>query len=68
MQEALTLWEGVLSATGGALVPEKSFWYLVAFKWSATGNHSYVAKEDLKAVLRAKTLSRHSGRSRTAWV
>jgi hypothetical protein len=28
-QEALTLWEGMLHATGGALAPEKSYWYLV---------------------------------------
>jgi hypothetical protein len=28
-QEALTLWEGLLQGTGGALAPEKSYWYLV---------------------------------------
>jgi exonuclease III len=28
-QEALQLWEGMLRATGGALAPEKSYWYLV---------------------------------------
>ena len=54
MQDALTLWEGVLSATGGALVPDKSFWYLVGFKWSSSGNHSYIPKEDLTAVLKVK--------------
>jgi hypothetical protein len=28
-QEALNLWEGLLTTTGGALAPEKSYWYLV---------------------------------------
>jgi hypothetical protein len=32
-QEALTLWEGLLTATGGALAPEKSYWYLVEVIW-----------------------------------
>jgi hypothetical protein len=40
-QEALALWEGLLHATGGALAPEKSYWYLVevtrtAGKWTYT--------------------------------
>jgi hypothetical protein len=29
MQAAMGTWEGVLRATGGALEPEKSFWYLI---------------------------------------
>ena len=28
-QQALNLWEGLLQATGGALAPEKSYWYLI---------------------------------------
>jgi hypothetical protein len=28
-QEALALWEGLLHATGGAIAPQKSYWYLV---------------------------------------
>jgi hypothetical protein len=32
MQKGLDLWEGLLKATGGALVPEKSYWYLIDFK------------------------------------
>jgi hypothetical protein len=31
MQSALDHWEGGLKATGGALVPEKSYWYLIDF-------------------------------------
>jgi hypothetical protein len=34
MQEAVDHWEGGLRASGGALVPSKSHWYLVDFKWS----------------------------------
>jgi len=31
MQKAVTQWDGLLWASGGALVPEKCFWYLVDF-------------------------------------
>ena len=34
MQEVLNNWEGGLSATGGALVPTKCFWYALDFKWN----------------------------------
>jgi hypothetical protein len=33
MQAAVDHWEGGLRASGGALVPSKSHWYLVDFKW-----------------------------------
>ncbi len=33
LQLALDTWEGGLKATGGAIVPEKTFWYLASFKW-----------------------------------
>ena len=33
MQEGLDLWKGLLKATGGALIPEKSYWYLIDFTW-----------------------------------
>jgi hypothetical protein len=33
MQEAVDHWEGGLRASGGTLVPEKSHWYLVDFKY-----------------------------------
>lgn len=32
-QEFVRLWEELLTATEGELVPEKSFWYLIDFKW-----------------------------------
>jgi hypothetical protein len=36
MQSMLEHWEGGLYATGGALVPYKSYWYGIDFKWNAT--------------------------------
>jgi len=29
LQKAVTQWDGLLWASGGTLVPEKCFWYLV---------------------------------------
>jgi len=34
MQHLLTMWHGLLHATGGELVPEKGFWYLINFEWN----------------------------------
>jgi hypothetical protein len=34
MQHSLDTWEGGLKATGGAIVPEKTFWHLIDFKIS----------------------------------
>ena len=46
MQQAIDHWEGGLKATGGALVPEKSYWYLNDFVW--TGDRwRYATKEDI---------------------
>jgi len=33
MQQSLQLWHRLLKATGGNLVPEKCFWYLINFKY-----------------------------------
>jgi len=33
MQQVVSNWEGRLRATGGALVPDKCFWYLIAFEY-----------------------------------
>ncbi|CAJ1947175.1 unnamed protein product [Cylindrotheca closterium] len=33
VQLALDLWSGGISATGGAINPAKSFWWLIDFKW-----------------------------------
>jgi len=42
MQAVLSLWEQGLRATGGALVPSKSFWYHIDFRWN--GSHWRYAK------------------------
>jgi hypothetical protein len=34
MQRSVDRWEGGLRATGGALVPAKSHWYLIDFVWT----------------------------------
>ena len=36
MQAAIDDWEGGIRATGGAIVPAKSHWYLVSFDWSGS--------------------------------
>ena len=37
MQAVVDTWEGGLRASGGALVPSKSYWYLIHFKFK--NNH-----------------------------
>jgi hypothetical protein len=34
MQQAVDSWEGGLMVTSGAIVPSKTYWYLVDFSWS----------------------------------
>lgn len=48
MQDALTAWEGGIRATGGAIVPEKSHWYLVDFVWT-NGLWRYASIEETPA-------------------
>jgi hypothetical protein len=45
MQDALDHWEGGLRTSGGALVPSKSHWYLVDFKWK-NGSWRYCSIAD----------------------
>jgi hypothetical protein len=45
MQAAVDHWEGGLRASGGALVPSKSHWYLVDFKWK-NGSWRYCSIAD----------------------
>ncbi len=37
LQDAVNSWEGSLSATSGAIIPQKSYWYLVELAWSGVG-------------------------------
>jgi hypothetical protein len=34
MQQAVDAWEAGIRAGGGAIVPEKSHWYLIDYKWA----------------------------------
>ena len=45
-QAALDRWAGELIATGGALSPEKSFCYLIDFRWTGS-KWEYRSLEDL---------------------
>jgi len=51
MQQSVTNWEGLLRTTGGALVPDKCFWYLITQQWS-DGRWNYQSKHDIAADLR----------------
>ena len=33
MQESITLWEGFIRCSGGAIRPDKIHWYLIDFEW-----------------------------------
>ena len=65
MQSAVDRWEGGLRATGGALVPSKSHWYLIDFRWTGT-TWTYRKIQDMPGELsildtngRRVTLDRH---------
>jgi len=50
MQSSIDAWEGGIRATGGAIVPHKSFWVLVDFKWKA-GRWRYATIKETPATL-----------------
>jgi hypothetical protein len=45
LQSSLDSWSQLLIATGGALKPEKCFYYLLSYKWDRMGKWSYEANE-----------------------
>ena len=45
MQKVVTKWEGGICATGGALDPKKSHWYLIDFIWT-NGQWTLASKSD----------------------
>jgi hypothetical protein len=47
---ALDTWEGGLKSMGGAIVPEKTSWYLASFKWTG-GKWSYQSVDEAPASL-----------------
>ena len=48
MQESADEWEGGLRATGGAIQPPKSFWWLINFEWN-DGEWSYSTVDETPA-------------------
>jgi len=56
LQEANDTWEASLKATCGALVPEKTVWWLVSFKWSGT-SWSYASIQDSPGELYVNDIS-----------
>jgi len=51
IQKSVTNWEGLLKASGGALVLEKCFWYTIKFQWS-NNKWTYMNQEQLPAKLK----------------
>jgi hypothetical protein len=57
MQDRLGLWEGLVSATGGAIEVAKSTWWLIESIWDDNGKWRYATKEDIPANLWVKDVS-----------
>jgi hypothetical protein len=55
IQESLIAWEGGIQATGGAIKPRKSHWYLVDFDWK-NGEPVYKQIQDTGGELRVRDL------------
>jgi hypothetical protein len=55
LQEAIDLWERGLSATAGAIVPEKTFWYLIDFIWNS-GDWRYKSISECPGEVSAKDI------------
>jgi hypothetical protein len=45
LQAAVDSWSSLLIATGGALKPEKCFYYIISFTWDMKGNVSYASND-----------------------
>lgn len=59
-QSALTLWEDTLRATGGAVSPEKTFWYLLDYVWSPDGDSwKYATQAQFPFALQVRNSAQH---------
>jgi len=56
LQQAIDTWEFSLKATCGALVPEKTVWWLVSFNWDGT-SWRYASLQDSPGELTVKDLN-----------
>ena len=68
MQATLDLRNGLVCATGGLISAEKSFWYLIGFKWK-DGEWAYKTIDDSPASLTIKddTGKRHEIKRHEVW-
>jgi hypothetical protein len=55
LQLAMDTWEGGLKATCGAIVPEKTFWYLIDFSWQS-GQWKYKTISECPAKIEIKDI------------
>ena len=51
-QAGLNYWVGFLQATGGAINPDKSYWYLLDYKWTGA-QWVYRSMEEMTGDLQA---------------
>jgi hypothetical protein len=58
LQEAIDTWEFSLKSTCGAIVPEKTVWWLVCFKWSGA-EWQYAGIKDEPGELQVNDISDH---------
>ena len=56
MQAAVDSWEAALRATGGALVPDKSHWFLISFEWNG-GEWHYSKVAETPSQIHVRNLS-----------
>jgi len=54
MQHTLDLWESGLRATGGALAPDKSHWYLIVTGWKKNGDMYYLSEQEALGTVTAR--------------
>ena len=58
IQKALSLWSECVRSTGGAINPEKSFWWMIDFNWHASsGSWRFRSNEDLTGSLWIRDLA-----------
>ena len=54
-QQALNYWQTGMQATGGKLVPEKSYWHLIDFKCTSSGKWNYKTMDETPGTLYLST-------------
>ena len=60
LQQLVDNWELAAKVTGGAIAPEKCWWYLLEFEWDKEANYSYKSHDPEQYTLKAKDASNDS--------